>query len=332
MRAKGGSARGGLSCAARRCRSEGAAARAPWDFRECWRAELSGDHKVALLHGAARARLRLSARASRRPTAQPCKRRRDREAAHPATVPWHLPVREAARWRGVRCRFLDYQLSRKTKNSKCCLGVVGATTDDLGHDQVTAGSVLSPALPAPAEERSCRWLRQRLSAAMIEVRGRRRHRCRGPMQSPLVRAGLWTSLRLPSGEKSGGGSGAPHGVDAKARRGTWRGVRQALAQTKGRNAGVEEELAAQTAEQVGRLRKARFQLQQRHASAARARTEREVASFREQLEERLHAARRGRERAMADFNRRQERGIRAHAESCGQICARRRAATRRDRA
>ena len=204
-------------------------------------------------------------------------------------------------------------------------GVVGATADDLSvtiRSQSGDGRALAElSAKHPFEEEIVLPVAAPAPVAIvIEVRGGgdvpigfhalpwsdvSQRTCKG--------WALDEQLRLPSGEKSGARIVARlMYVDAQSAARHLEGVRQALAQTKGRNAGVEEALAAQTAEQVGRLRKARFQLQQRHASAARARTEREVASFREQLEERLHAARRGRERAMADFNRRQERAVSEH--------------------
>ena len=76
-------------------------------------------------------------------------------------------------------------------------------------------------------------------------------------------------------------------------------------------AAEEREPAAesQAVEQASRLRDVRGRLLERHSSGARARTEAEVATFRTEMEDRLHAARDGRQRAFADFNHRKERAL-----------------------
>ena len=121
------------------------------------------------------------------------------------------------------------------------------------------------------------------------------------------RAGLWTSSCGCLPEKSGARIVARLVMRRCAERGAAPGGAPSARADQGATRRRGSARCSDSG-QVGRLRKARFQLQQRHASAARARTEREVASFRSSSR-RLHAARRGRERAMADFNRRQERAV-----------------------
>ena len=165
-------------------------------------------------------------------------------------------------------------------------------------------------LPLPADASA-------LSAVLFELRGSTgllgfvRH----PWASVVDRAaaGGW-QLDEPLEAASGGPAGVQLlgrvlYVDSAEAASRVSALAEALAEASASVAATRSTVETQAVEQANRLRAVRTRLLERHASGARARTEAEVASFRKEMEDRLHAARDGRLRAFADFNRQKERAL-----------------------
>ena len=165
-------------------------------------------------------------------------------------------------------------------------------------------------LPLPADTSG-------LSAVLLELRGSTGlvGFVRYPWATVVDRAaaGGW-ALEEPLEGSAGGPAGVQLlgrmlYVDATEAARRSEQLAETLAEASASVVATQSAAESQAVEQASRLRDVRGRLLERHSSGARARTEAEVATFRTEMEDRLHAARDGRQRAFADFNHRKERAL-----------------------